>query len=420
LCHFQSPQPRQNKYLNSTQCHRKNKKLLLNSSKMLNSATRYIHPTLEIPAEVQSEVFPDVSLSVLDFLQFPLPIVSGTATRHKPSDFFSKDQPNTQNIKAVQKIPVPPAKTVAELVVLCKTAVLSGTHSLKCLHVPSASAERFPVWVIPYWAEVLVLRTTSRKAWGQAEEFLRLHKRAWKKMADGEKTDSIIQEAYDTLACIPWSGNIRGFDEREPLHKLATYASRSWLGTTHENQMLDLLRRDLLFSGSSIEIANMAFFSTLHRAYEHRDTGEYEDSRSFAWVRGIGEALVNGERDGLGTMVNIGGDHWVAIALDFAQSVVWYGDSFGQEPVDEVTSVINWWTHHHTGYEFLYRKLKIASQKDGFSCGLIGPNALGHFYLPETYPLINTAQVDTERVSVLLRVVRRHLDQVDVSEFPRH
>jgi hypothetical protein len=84
---------------------------------MLNSATRYIHPTLEIPAEIQSEVFPDVSLSVLDFLQFPLPIVSGTATRHKPSDFFSKDQPNTQNIKAIQKIPDPPAKTVAELVV---------------------------------------------------------------------------------------------------------------------------------------------------------------------------------------------------------------------------------------------------------------------------------------------------------------
>ena len=145
---------------------------------MLNSATHYIHPTLEIPAEIQSEVFPDVSLSVLDFLQFPLPIVSGTATRHKPSDFFSKDQPNTQNIKAIQKIPIPPAKTVTELVVLCKTAVLSGTHSLKCLHVPSASAERFPVWIIPYWAEVLVLRTTSCKAWGQAEEFLRLRKRA--------------------------------------------------------------------------------------------------------------------------------------------------------------------------------------------------------------------------------------------------
>lgn len=86
----------------------------------------------------------------------------------------------------------------------------------------------------------------------------------------------------------------------------------------------------------------------------------------------------------------------MAIALDFSQSVVWYGDSFWQELVDEVTSVINWWTHHHTGYEFLYRKLKITSQKDGFSCRLIGLNALGHFYLLETYPLINTAQVHTE------------------------
>jgi hypothetical protein len=29
-------------------------------------------------------------------------------------------------------------------------------------------------------------------------------------------------------------------------------------------------------------------------------------------------------------------------------------------------------------------------------CRLIGLNALGHFYLLETYLLINTAQVDTE------------------------
>ena len=105
-----------------------------------------------------------------------------------------------------------------------------------------------------------------------------------------------------------------------------------------------------------------------------------------------------GERDGLGTMVNIGGDHWVAIALDFKQSLVWYGDSFGRKPVKEVTSVINWWTFHHTGCQFTYQNLKISSQADGFSCGLLGTNVLGHFYWPEKYPLINVATVNTECV----------------------
>jgi hypothetical protein len=123
---------------------------------------------------------------------------------------------------------------------------------------------------------------------------------------------------------------------------------------------------------------------------------------------------VAGQQDSLGTMIHINGDHWVAIVLDFKKSLVWYGDSFGRKPTVEVTSVINWWTFHHTGCKFAYHDLKASSQKDGFSCGLLGPNALGHFYWPEKYPLIDVAKVDTERVRTLLRVVRRHLDQAKV------
>jgi hypothetical protein len=40
----------------------------------------------------------------------------------------------------------------------------------------------------------------------------------------------------------------------------------------------------------------------------------------------IGVALVAGKHHGLGTMANIGGDHWVAITLDFEHSAVCYGD----------------------------------------------------------------------------------------------
>ena len=115
-------------------------------------------------------------------------------------------------------------------------------------------------------------------------------------------------------------------------------------------------------------------------------------------------------RDGLGTMVNINGDHWVAIVLDFKQSLVWYGDLFGSMPVEQVTSVINWWTFHHTGREFAYRTMRMPAHKDGFSCGLLGTNGLGHFYMPEKYVLINVVNVDTEHVWMLLRVVQRHQD----------
>ena len=93
---------------------------------MLSLTLRYIPPSLEIPADVQTVAFPDATLSVLDFLQFPLPIISGAALHHKTSEFFSNERPTAQDIKTIQKIPIPPANTVVLLVTGCKAAVLSG------------------------------------------------------------------------------------------------------------------------------------------------------------------------------------------------------------------------------------------------------------------------------------------------------
>ena len=113
-------------------------------------------------------------------------------------------------------------------------------------------------------------------------------------------------------------------------------------------------------------------------------------------------------------MLNINGDHLVAIVLDFKQSLVWYGDLFSSMPVKQVISVINWWTFHHTGRKFAYYTMRMQAQKDGFLCGLLGTNSLEHFYMPEKYLLINVANVNTEHVQMFLRVVQQHLDQSEV------
>ena len=56
---------------------------------------------------------------------------------------------------------------------------------------------------------------------------------------------------------------------------------------------------------SRVEVAGMAFFVALREAYNCRNSGEYEESRHFTWIREIGKALASGDRDGLGTMANI-------------------------------------------------------------------------------------------------------------------
>ena len=149
---------------------------------MLSPTLRYIHLLLEIPPQIQKQIFPDTSLSVLDFLKFPLPIISGAASQHTTAQFFSNHKPTTEDVKVIQKIPILPAKNVAELVVACKAAVILGTQLVKCQHAPSASRQNLPVWVITYWAEVLELRSTFHKPWLRAEEFIRLQKKVWRDM----------------------------------------------------------------------------------------------------------------------------------------------------------------------------------------------------------------------------------------------
>lgn len=77
---------------------------------------------------------------------------------------------------------------------------------------------------------------------------------------------------------------------------MATYASRAWLGTTHENQILDLLRRELLLKGSRIEVPGMAFFATLRM---------HANVATLASMKGVGILL------GLGGL----GKHWCWVSV---------------------------------------------------------------------------------------------------------
>jgi len=52
-------------------------------------------------------------------------------------------------------------------------------------------------------AEVIELRTTSRKAWMQARGVHSAAEEGMEEVNDGENRDEIMQEAYDMLSCSP-------------------------------------------------------------------------------------------------------------------------------------------------------------------------------------------------------------------------
>jgi hypothetical protein len=68
--------------------------------KLCQDAKSYIHPAFDIPIASQATLFPNALLSVLEFLQFPLPVIAGTAMQHSPLSFFSRDEPTVHDTNA--------------------------------------------------------------------------------------------------------------------------------------------------------------------------------------------------------------------------------------------------------------------------------------------------------------------------------
>jgi len=125
--------------------------------------------------------------------------------------------------------------------------------------VEHASGQNVPVWVIPIGQKSLNYVQHLVKAWMQAEEFIRLRKKAWKKSDDGENRDEIMQRLRHAFLH-PMVRNIREFDHNEPLYKLATYREHAWFATAHENQILDSCVVTSLLQGLKIEMRTWPFF----------------------------------------------------------------------------------------------------------------------------------------------------------------
>jgi hypothetical protein len=80
----------------------------LDITAMLSPSFCYIHPLLEIPANIQPQIFPSSGLSVIELLEFLLPLISATTCKHAAASFFSSNAPTVDLPQDILKIVVPP------------------------------------------------------------------------------------------------------------------------------------------------------------------------------------------------------------------------------------------------------------------------------------------------------------------------
>jgi hypothetical protein len=277
------------------------------------------HLSLQIPDAAQRILLPEPHLSVLQFLDFPLPGIA-VQTKHEASAFFSQKDPTTHDLPLLSKIPIPGKEVVQALHTTVKDAVANGAKSIACPHVVVHPTPRLPLWTITYWMEALSLHET-RQPWVLADDTL--HQRRRTSMKNPE-TRQLLDDVYLALSTLEWSGYIKGSGEEEPINVLAAYATHQWLTTTHKNQILYLLLQDLAHDPAArkLHIEDMQFWTYIKQSHSQHDSKAYMDSKYFAYARGVGESLSSGTRDSLLTVTNVRDSHWVAWDLNFKDSCI--------------------------------------------------------------------------------------------------
>ncbi len=377
------------------------------------------HETLQIPSDARNSLLPSPELDIWTFLNFPLPPVAQPGSTTQPTASFSLADPTLPNASSIRKLLVPTSTIVQDLYRGRLDAARQGLCSIRYVVNQSSAPVYIPLWVLTFWDEVIRLRAAdgAYTHWKRAEEWLRARRKVWNTKKPSE-VYSAVEDTYMRFSTLPWSGTVRGFDNQEPLHTLATYATHRWLSDVQENQMLDLLRIAVSRrpEGHRFEVENIAFWKFLKFAYEMREKDTYHSDRYFVRPKGLGDALVSGVRDVVVMIINLSNVHWVAAAVNFREKVISYGDSLGSAPHPDVTDVLEWWTATHTGQPFLIKPLPITRQPDYHSCGLMSWNALAHYLLPDLYPLLDSKNLDAARLDVLHAVIDRHLDEVSAKQ----
>ncbi|PPR03038.1 hypothetical protein CVT26_004573 [Gymnopilus dilepis] len=355
---------------------------------------------MEIPLPFRLELLPSPDLSVSQFLAYRLPNQLQEALTSTTSFWSNQevDVPETELLSSLRKFPIP-SSALSEALQDPPTHVKSLLYAH--LTPSDSAARRYPLWVARYWYEVTHLQRFAKGPWVKAEAWLTSNRNSYR----SPDRRYLCESVQRLLLSVPWAGLVQGFSNAEPRVALATYLSNSWLTTTHIDQQLDLLRRHLFRHESTItcEVVGPRFLQRLNdiRVSSPKDYGPTSNRDRHIWT--VGEELRSGLRTRLCGVVNVGNDHWVAVAIDTAQRKIFLGDSLGGDGSSYLQESLRWWMEVHVKGTFVFDTLPITRQMDSFSCGIMAVNAVKCFAAP-TFSLISANRVSEERLSAFLAV----------------
>ncbi|THU95684.1 hypothetical protein K435DRAFT_665916 [Dendrothele bispora CBS 962.96] len=275
--------------------------------------------------------------------------------------------------------------------------------------------ERYPLWIVKYWLQAEKIRT-AQDDWKKAVEAIQ-QRRTIESLVDG-KSLPLVEQAYDALKYLHWSGDIKGFSINVEMRYLTHLFTTHWLSSEHIDLFTELLRESLIHSkqGSSVELPGETamFVPKIIQAYDKQDTYHDLSNKDFRWIQRIGQNLVSGKKVRLGMLANVRESHWVALVVDAEMHTIFHGDPLHDTIDDQLKLALQWWTYQHFGTEFIVRDMPVARQLDSHSCGILAWRALEAFLLDEVCCLDEGEKAEDARLKAFLRVVERHDRQVSI------
>ena len=88
------------------------------------------------------------------------------------------------------------------------------------------------------------------------------------------------------------------------------------------------------------------------------------------------------------------GNYWIGVIIDAPRSMIYLGDSQEYAPDNWVIKMIRWFMQGVFQQDFSIHTLESSVQPGNWSCGEYSINIVAHHFLPETYPLPGSQDVD--------------------------
>ena len=363
-------------------------------------------PRLSIPLDV-TQFLPADNASVPSLLRHKLPTPLTTSYRSgiSPwSNLSSLDIPPT----ALPVHLIPPKSTLNQLL----SEVAGLPQAIRSIHraaiLPDNTLpERLPIWILSFWQQVYKARQW-RRCWNACRNWVTSKSHAGAGLRD--RLDR-------TLVNIRWQGFLNGQRRDRSVEDIFKLLSNSELNSGQVNDLLELIGNQLAAQSDGISphlVAPTELVVLVTWSYEHHNEADY---RKQPLQTAIEDDLINRRKSSVASVSWVspsGHGHWVSYVVDPASSYIAYGDSLGQPIPPTLLEALWWWLldirkkmNLSVDEPVVVRPISVTPQYDGFSCGILATNSIGHYLLHDAFPLVGRDPVSiksyrTERTIEIL------------------